>query len=155
MSSLINVGRRRSTIGPRNVRNFIQTEHAYAKSDPSADIVKLDHSYAVSLDTKTQQSHKLRQVRILLRIVLIMKSILQPAVQTIQTPVAIQPGHRRSLSVTEDQMMEAKEMFRVANTVTRSERAVILGFMAYSRFVVLMFLIYITLYYQRRSLSSS
>ena len=40
---------------------------------------------------------------------------------------------RRSLTLTKDQMMEAQEMFRTANKVTRPEKALILGFMAGSR----------------------
>jgi len=58
----------------------------------------------------------------------------QPAVQTITTPVATAaPGQRRNLSLTKDQMLEAQEMFRTANKVTRPEKALILGFMAGSR----------------------
>ena len=55
---------------------------------------------------------------------------LQPSVQTIQTPV---PPQRRNLSLTKEQMLEAQEMFRTANKVTRPEKALILGFMAGSR----------------------
>lgn len=40
---------------------------------------------------------------------------------------------RRSLTLTKDQMLEAQEMFRTANKVTRPEKALILGFMAGSR----------------------
>ena len=61
--------------------------------------------------------------------------VFQPAVQTITTPVASVPGQRRNLSLTKDQMLEAQEMFRTANKVTRPEKALILGFMAGSRFV--------------------
>jgi negative elongation factor A len=57
----------------------------------------------------------------------------QPAIQTIATPVAAQQGQRRNLSLTKDQMLEAQEMFRTANKVTRPEKALILGFMAGSR----------------------
>ena len=60
--------------------------------------------------------------------------MLQPTVQTIQTPVAPQ---RRNLSLTKEQMLEAQEMFRTANKVTRPEKALILGFMAGSRFTTL------------------
>ena len=55
--------------------------------------------------------------------------------QTITTPVASVPGQRRNLSLTKDQMLEAQEMFRTANKVTRPEKALILGFMAGSRYV--------------------
>merc|ERR1719382_1332869 len=55
----------------------------------------------------------------------------QPSVQTIQTPGA--PQQRRNLSLTKEQMLEAQEMFRTANKVTRPEKALILGFMAGSR----------------------
>jgi len=57
----------------------------------------------------------------------------QPTVQTIQAPVTTQPGQRRNLSLTREQMLEAQEMFRTANKVTRPEKALILGFMAGSR----------------------
>ena len=56
----------------------------------------------------------------------------QPSVQTIQTPVP--PQQRRNLSLTKEQMLEAQEMFRTANKVTRPEKALILGFMAGSRY---------------------
>ena len=56
--------------------------------------------------------------------------------QTITTPVPSVPGQRRNLSLTKDQMLEAQEMFRTANKVTRPEKALILGFMAGSRLVV-------------------
>merc|ERR1712228_186182 len=57
----------------------------------------------------------------------------QPAVQTIAAPMGAQPGQRRNLSLTKDQMLEAQEMFKTANKVTRPEKALILGFMAGSR----------------------
>jgi len=59
--------------------------------------------------------------------------IRQPAVQTIAAPVSATPGQRRNLSLTKEQMLEAQEMFRTANKVTRPEKALILGFMAGSR----------------------
>lgn len=40
---------------------------------------------------------------------------------------------RRGLSLTREQMLEAQDMFRNANRVTRPEKALILGFMAGSR----------------------
>ena len=40
---------------------------------------------------------------------------------------------RRALTLTREQMVEAQEMFRTANRVTRPEKALILGFMAGSR----------------------
>jgi len=57
----------------------------------------------------------------------------QPTVQTIQAPAQTQTGQRRNLSLTREQMLEAQEMFRTANRVTRPEKALILGFMAGSR----------------------
>merc|ERR1719232_1312798 len=54
----------------------------------------------------TQQQQQQQQPQIL----------RQPTVQTIQTPVAPQ---RRNLSLTKEQMLEAQEMFRTANKVTR------------------------------------
>jgi negative elongation factor A len=50
-------------------------------------------------------------------------------VQAVAPPAAA----RRSLTLTKEQMMEAQEMFRTANRVTRPEKALILGFMAGSR----------------------
>merc|ERR1719323_2402471 len=52
----------------------------------------------------------------------------QPTVQTITAA-----PQRRNLSLTKEQMLEAQEMFRTANKVTRPEKALILGFMAGSR----------------------
>ncbi|CAG4970822.1 unnamed protein product [Colias eurytheme] len=53
------------------------------------------------------------------------------------TTPANQPGQpllpRRGLSLTREQMLEAQDMFRNANRVTRPEKALILGFMAGSR----------------------
>ncbi|KAK7458962.1 hypothetical protein BaRGS_00039046 [Batillaria attramentaria] len=66
----------------------------------------------------------------------------QVQVRLAAQPVAGQPGiqgqaasaqPRKGLSLTRDQMMEAQEMFRVSNKVSRPEKALILGFMAGSR----------------------
>ncbi|KAJ9597800.1 hypothetical protein L9F63_011342, partial [Diploptera punctata] len=51
-------------------------------------------------------------------------------------PVGAAPNstlQRKGLSLTREQMLEAQEMFRTANKVTRPEKALILGFMAGSR----------------------
>ncbi|XP_034837383.1 negative elongation factor A [Maniola hyperantus] len=53
----------------------------------------------------------------------------QPQPQQAQQPLL----PRRGLSLTREQMMEAQDMFRNANRVTRPEKALILGFMAGSR----------------------
>lgn len=62
-------------------------------------------------------------------------AIVSPAVaaasQTATQPVPAK--ERRQLSLTREQMVEAQEMFRTANKVTRPEKALILGFMAGSR----------------------
>ena len=52
--------------------------------------------------------------------------------QVVQQPPQVQQ-QRRSLTLTREQMLEAQEMFRTANKVTRPEKALILGFMAGSR----------------------
>ena len=52
--------------------------------------------------------------------------------QIVQQPPQVQQ-QRRSLTLTREQMLEAQEMFRTANKVTRPEKALILGFMAGSR----------------------
>ncbi|TRY79357.1 hypothetical protein TCAL_07076 [Tigriopus californicus] len=65
------------------------------------------------------------------------QAIVQPRVPAplpTQTPQpAPAQAQRRSLTLTKEQMMEAQEMFRTANKVTRPEKALILGFMAGSR----------------------
>ncbi|CAH1641599.1 unnamed protein product [Spodoptera littoralis] len=53
-----------------------------------------------------------------------------PALAATQTPPLLP---RRGLSLTREQMLEAQDMFRNANRVTRPEKALILGFMAGSR----------------------
>ncbi|PNF43307.1 hypothetical protein B7P43_G14456 [Cryptotermes secundus] len=66
---------------------------------------------------------------------------IRPAPQVTQIrihPVNAAPGsnntlQRKGLSLTREQMLEAQEMFRTANKVTRPEKALILGFMAGSR----------------------
>ncbi|CAH2059623.1 unnamed protein product, partial [Iphiclides podalirius] len=65
----------------------------------------------------------------------------QPQQQQPQTQPQQQPQQqqqtpllpRRGLSLTREQMLEAQDMFRNANRVTRPEKALILGFMAGSR----------------------
>jgi negative elongation factor A len=62
----------------------------------------------------------------------------QPPVLAAQQPQVVQQAplvqqQRRSLTLTREQMLEAQEMFRTANKVTRPEKALILGFMAGSR----------------------
>ncbi|GFG30788.1 hypothetical protein Cfor_10863 [Coptotermes formosanus] len=67
---------------------------------------------------------------------------IRPAPQVTQIriqPVNATPGSNNTLqrkgglSLTREQMLEAQEMFRTANKVTRPEKALILGFMAGSR----------------------
>ncbi|XP_065156101.1 negative elongation factor A-like [Atheta coriaria] len=64
--------------------------------------------------------------------------ITQKPVQQV-TQIRIQPQptanslQRRGLALTREQMLEAQDMFRTANKVTRPEKALILGFMAGSR----------------------
>ncbi|KDR22090.1 Negative elongation factor A [Zootermopsis nevadensis] len=64
------------------------------------------------------------------------RSAPQVAQMRIQA-VSAAPGNntlqRKGLSLTREQMLEAQEMFRTANKVTRPEKALILGFMAGSR----------------------
>ncbi|XP_033757129.1 negative elongation factor A-like [Pecten maximus] len=66
--------------------------------------------------------------------------LVQPATTTTPTqPTPVmptpQPGQqpKKGLSLTREQMLEAQEMFRTSNKVTRPEKALILGFMAGSR----------------------
>ncbi|XP_076265678.1 negative elongation factor A-like isoform X1 [Rhynchophorus ferrugineus] len=62
----------------------------------------------------------------------------RPTQQQTVTHIRIQPQpttnfQRRGLALTREQMLEAQDMFRTANKVTRPEKALILGFMAGSR----------------------
>nr|CAD7201593.1 unnamed protein product [Timema douglasi] len=60
----------------------------------------------------------------------------QPVTQIRLQPVTAATSNntqRRGLSLTREQMLEAQEMFRTANKVTRPEKALILGFMAGAR----------------------
>ncbi|XP_062574097.1 negative elongation factor A-like isoform X3 [Saccostrea cucullata] len=50
-----------------------------------------------------------------------------------QPTAAAAPQQKKGLSLTKEQMLEAQEMFRTSNKVTRPEKALILGFMAGSR----------------------
>ncbi|XP_069139497.1 negative elongation factor A-like [Argopecten irradians] len=65
--------------------------------------------------------------------------LVQPVTTTATTqPTPVmptpQPGQpKKGLSLTREQMLEAQEMFRTSNKVTRPEKALILGFMAGSR----------------------
>ncbi|EZA55571.1 Negative elongation factor A [Ooceraea biroi] len=60
------------------------------------------------------------------------QTITQIRIQTTAQPNAA-ANTRKGLSLTREQMLEAQEMFRTANKVTRPEKALILGFMAGSR----------------------
>lgn len=61
----------------------------------------------------------------------------RPVQQVTQIRIQPQPPanslQRRGLALTREQMLEAQDMFRTANKVTRPEKALILGFMAGSR----------------------
>ena len=101
-------------------------------SQPGQHVLQLQQPGQVQVRQPfVAQTPILRQVSA--RCPTIRTTLPQPAVQTISTPVAAQPGQRRNLSLTKDQMLEAQEMFRTANKVTRPEKALILGFMAGSR----------------------
>ncbi|XP_032663209.1 negative elongation factor A-like [Odontomachus brunneus] len=60
------------------------------------------------------------------------QTVTQIRIQTTAQPGAA-ANTRKGLSLTREQMLEAQEMFRTANKVTRPEKALILGFMAGSR----------------------
>ncbi|XP_066146875.1 negative elongation factor A [Euwallacea fornicatus] len=60
----------------------------------------------------------------------------RPSPQVTHIHIQSQPTNnlqRRGLALTREQMLEAQDMFRTANKVTRPEKALILGFMAGSR----------------------
>ncbi|KAI1303028.1 Negative elongation factor A [Halotydeus destructor] len=57
----------------------------------------------------------------------------QPTQQLVITQQPQPPTERKTLSLSREQMVEAQEMFRNSNKVSRPEKALILGFMAGSR----------------------
>ncbi|KZC11154.1 Negative elongation factor A [Dufourea novaeangliae] len=61
------------------------------------------------------------------------QTVTQIRIQTTAQPANAAANTRKGLSLTREQMLEAQEMFRTANKVTRPEKALILGFMAGSR----------------------
>ncbi|XP_043663504.1 negative elongation factor A isoform X2 [Vespula pensylvanica] len=61
------------------------------------------------------------------------QTVTQIRIQTTAQPTNAAANTRKGLSLTREQMLEAQEMFRTANKVTRPEKALILGFMAGSR----------------------
>ncbi|KAH0558135.1 negative elongation factor A-like [Cotesia glomerata] len=61
------------------------------------------------------------------------QTITQIRIQTTPQPANATANTRKGLSLTREQMLEAQEMFRTANKVTRPEKALILGFMAGAR----------------------
>lgn len=66
-------------------------------------------------------------------VVLTTRPIQQVTQIRIQQPPTTNSLQRRGLALTREQMLEAQDMFRTANKVTRPEKALILGFMAGSR----------------------
>ncbi|XP_034936915.1 negative elongation factor A-like [Chelonus insularis] len=61
------------------------------------------------------------------------QTVTQIRIQTTAQPANAAANTRKGLSLTREQMLEAQEMFRTANKVTRPEKALILGFMAGAR----------------------
>ncbi|XP_066581386.1 negative elongation factor A isoform X2 [Prorops nasuta] len=61
------------------------------------------------------------------------QTVTQIRIQTTAQPANSAANTRKGLSLTREQMLEAQEMFKTANKVTRPEKALILGFMAGSR----------------------
>ncbi|XP_075050297.1 negative elongation factor A [Mixophyes fleayi] len=57
-------------------------------------------------------------------------SPLTPAAQAPQIVTQTQPQPRKKLSLTEEQVCAAQEMLKTANKITKSEKALMLGFMA-------------------------
>ncbi|XP_012267143.2 negative elongation factor A [Athalia rosae] len=61
------------------------------------------------------------------------QTVTQIRIQTTAPPANAAANTRKGLTLTRDQMLEAQDLFRGTNKVTRPEKAVILGFMAGSR----------------------
>ncbi|CAH1134907.1 unnamed protein product [Ceutorhynchus assimilis] len=91
-----------------------------------------------SIITTTDQVNGL-QTQLITPVVVAQRPQQQPAQQQqTVTHIRIQPQpannlQKRGLALTREQMLEAQDMFRTANKVTRPEKALILGFMAGSR----------------------
>ena len=66
-------------------------------------------------------------------LVLSTRPVQQVTQVRIQPQAATNSLQKRGLALTREQMLEAQDMFRTANKVTRPEKALILGFMAGSR----------------------
>ncbi|CAL1540865.1 unnamed protein product [Lymnaea stagnalis] len=85
----------------------------------STNIVKPQHTILVPGGTKLTQPQF---------------AAVTSAPMPVQAPQAAQaPGTKKGLSLTKEQMIEAQEMFKASNKVSRPEKALILGFMAGSR----------------------
>jgi len=84
--------------------------------------------------TQQQPQQTLQQTGMVLPAGNLQPTALQPAAAvgqpTQQQTAAAPPAARRQLTLTMQQKTEAQEMFRLANKVTRPEKALILGFMA-------------------------
>jgi len=102
----------------------IQTQQHLLQLQPQQQQVTIQQQLRPQQQQVIQQQQQQQQQPQILR---------QPAIQALGAPVAAAPAPRRNLSLTKDQMLEAQEMFRTANKVTRPEKALILGFMAGSR----------------------
>ncbi|CAG9819389.1 unnamed protein product [Phaedon cochleariae] len=93
---------------------------------------------AMVAEQPQQQVQQVQQQIISTPVVVTQRPIQQQPQPTV-THIRIQPQpsgnalQRRGLALTREQMLEAQDMFRTANKVTRPEKALILGFMAGSR----------------------
>ncbi|CAH1115421.1 unnamed protein product [Psylliodes chrysocephalus] len=92
----------------------------------------------ISTEQNIQPVQQQVQTQIIGTPVVVAQRPMQQPQQTV-THIRIQPQpttnvlQRRGLALTREQMLEAQDMFRTANKVTRPEKALILGFMAGSR----------------------
>ncbi|KAG5888477.1 hypothetical protein JTB14_022105 [Gonioctena quinquepunctata] len=120
---------------PAITQQFIQTMR------PVPPLLATTPSGQRAIITEQPQQQQLQQVQaqqIMGTPVLVAQRPVQQTQQTV-THIRIQPQpttnvlQRRGLALTREQMLEAQDMFRTANKVTRPEKALILGFMAGSR----------------------
>ncbi|KAF7993964.1 hypothetical protein HCN44_011233 [Aphidius gifuensis] len=99
---------------------------------PTAAATTINNSPSTSMATPTTpELKKIDPVNV--QTIKPTQTVTQIRIQTNPPPANASAATRKGLSLTREQMLEAQEMFRTANKVTRPEKALILGFMAGAR----------------------
>ncbi|XP_011154121.2 negative elongation factor A [Harpegnathos saltator] len=125
------------------VAPVVTTQSYVAPNTPSSIVVTTASTTSTTLTTPTTPTTVLPVVTttvitpvettpVAVQTVRPTQTVTQIRIQTTTQP-GVAANTRKGLSLTREQMLEAQEMFRTANKVTRPEKALILGFMAGSR----------------------